>query len=121
MAKKKKRSEDDGPPAIGEWIVTFSDCMTLLLCFFVLLLTFSSFDEEALKRIAQTTGAKYYRAVDTESLQEAYAEINELEVTEIELGDYFEHKDGFMPYAVAGTLAILASVFSRRRWYETIP
>lgn len=83
--------------------------------------TAEGIDEDALKRIAETTGAKYYRAVDTESLQEAYAEINELEVTEIEMGDYFEHKDGFMPYAVAGTLAILASVFSRRRWFETIP
>lgn len=50
MAKKRETSGDDGPPGVGEWIVTFSDCMTLLLCFFVLLLTFSSFDEEALKR-----------------------------------------------------------------------
>jgi len=50
MAKKRTQSEDDGPPGVGDWIVTFSDCMTLLLCFFVLLLTFSSFDEESLKR-----------------------------------------------------------------------
>lgn len=50
MARKKRRSQDDGPPGVGDWIVTFSDCMTLLLCFFVLLLTFSSFDEESLKR-----------------------------------------------------------------------
>ncbi|NIA12903.1 MAG: VWA domain-containing protein [Nitrospiraceae bacterium] len=83
--------------------------------------TAEGIDEEALKRIAETTGGQYYRAVDTESLQEAYAEINELEVTEIEMGDYFEHKDGFMPYAVLGSLAMLASVFSRRRWFESIP
>ena len=49
MAKKKEATVED-PPGVGEWIVTFSDCMTLLLCFFVLLLTFSSFDEDALKR-----------------------------------------------------------------------
>ena len=49
MASDKKQPE---PPAqtVGEWIVTFSDCMTLLLCFFVLLLTFSSFDENAMQR-----------------------------------------------------------------------
>ena len=32
-------------------MVTFCDCMTLLLCFFVLLLTFSSFEEIALDRL----------------------------------------------------------------------
>ena len=46
---RKKPEESSGP---GEWIVTFSDCMTLLLCFFVLLLTFSSFDEVELQKLA---------------------------------------------------------------------
>ena len=51
MAQKAARKGDEAPTqSIGEWIVTFSDCMTLLLCFFVLLLTFSSFDEAALQR-----------------------------------------------------------------------
>jgi len=49
-AQDNKPVEDEAAPSVGEWIVTFSDCMTLLLCFFVLLLTFSSFDEESLKR-----------------------------------------------------------------------
>lgn len=51
MAKREKKTEE-GPPGPGEWIVTFSDCMTLLLCFFVLLLTFSSFDEVELQKLA---------------------------------------------------------------------
>lgn len=50
MAKEKKQTKEDGPAEVGEWIVTFSDCMTLLLCFFVMLLTFSSFDEQSLQR-----------------------------------------------------------------------
>ncbi len=53
MARKKPSPPtDDGPPGPGSWIVTFSDCMTLLLCFFVLLLVFSSFDEVSLKKLA---------------------------------------------------------------------
>ena len=52
MPQKKRQSGDDGPPGPGSWIVTFSDCMTLLLCFFVLLLSFSSFDPEQLQRLA---------------------------------------------------------------------
>ena len=51
----KQQEENNGP---GDWIVTFSDCMTLLLCFFVLLLTFSSFDSVALKKLS---GAYNYR------------------------------------------------------------
>ena len=50
-AKKKTRSSDE-PPGTPTWMVTFSDCMTLLLCFFVMLVTFSSFDESSLRRIA---------------------------------------------------------------------
>jgi chemotaxis protein MotB len=46
MARKKKKPDDGGPGGAPEWMVTFSDCMTLLLTFFVLLLSFSSFDEK---------------------------------------------------------------------------
>ena len=78
-------------------------------------------DEEALKRIAEISGGEYYRATDTDSLREAYAEINKLETTEVELNDYYEHKEGFVPYAGVGALCLLASGFSRRRWFEAIP
>ena len=42
--RAKKHVEEDAPSGAPEWMVTFSDCMTLLLTFFVLLLSFSSFD-----------------------------------------------------------------------------
>jgi len=45
MARVKKQAESDDNPGAPEWMVTFSDCMTLLLTFFVLLLSFSSFDD----------------------------------------------------------------------------
>ncbi|UCG46535.1 MAG: hypothetical protein JSU94_13635 [Phycisphaerales bacterium] len=41
--RQPELQEQQGAP---EWMVTFSDCMTLLLTFFVLLLSFSSFDEK---------------------------------------------------------------------------
>ena len=44
MNRTKKQAESDGPPGAPQWMVTFSDCMTLLLTFFVLLLSFASFD-----------------------------------------------------------------------------
>lgn len=78
-------------------------------------------DEEAMKRIADITGAKYYRATDAESLQEAYREIDELERTEIEVGETFKFDDAFAPYAALGAVFMGASVFTRRRWFEPIP
>ncbi len=49
--KQKPPEEDAGAP---EWMVTFSDCMTLLLTFFVLLLSFSSFDNKIFHEIRDT-------------------------------------------------------------------
>jgi chemotaxis protein MotB len=49
MARQRPEVEEeeqvDGAP---EWMVTFSDCMTLLLTFFVLLLSFAGFGENVL-------------------------------------------------------------------------
>ncbi len=54
----KKNQDTDGGQGAPEWMVTFSDCMTLLLTFFVLLLSFSSFDEkEFFKRTSCFRGA----------------------------------------------------------------
>lgn len=44
MAKKKKRQEESG--GVPEWMVTYGDMMTLLLCFFVLLFSMSEIKKE---------------------------------------------------------------------------
>ena len=48
MARKKKQEEPEGIPA---WLVTFSDLVTLLLTFFVLILSMSSMDKVLLTEI----------------------------------------------------------------------
>lgn len=52
MARKK--TEDNGPAGAPEWMLTFSDCMTLLLTFFVLLMSFASFDDETIPELGKT-------------------------------------------------------------------
>ncbi|HOF40633.1 MAG TPA: VWA domain-containing protein [Candidatus Hydrogenedentes bacterium] len=78
-------------------------------------------DEESLQKIAEITGGRFYRATDTKSLIGAYEEINELEATEIEIGDYYEYEEGFFPWALFGGALMCAAVISRRLWFEPIP
>ncbi|TVS07830.1 MAG: hypothetical protein EA423_03150 [Phycisphaerales bacterium] len=56
MARKKKQRQEAGVP---EWVVTYGDLMSLLLCFFILLAAFSELKQPR----------EYRRAV--ESIQEA--------------------------------------------------
>jgi chemotaxis protein MotB len=51
VGRAKKQEESDEARGAPEWMVTFSDCMTLLLTFFVLLLSFSSFDDRIFRRL----------------------------------------------------------------------
>ncbi|MEM7277581.1 MAG: MotB family protein [Pseudomonadota bacterium] len=49
--------EGDGPPAdegggVPAWVMTFADLMTLLMCFFVLLLAFSEMDIQKFKQLS---------------------------------------------------------------------
>ncbi len=44
-----KKEEDGGVPA---WVMTFADLMTLLMCFFVLMLAFSEMDAAKFKQLA---------------------------------------------------------------------
>jgi len=44
--------EDDAPRGTPAWMATFADLMSLLMCFFVLLLSFSEMDVEKFKQIA---------------------------------------------------------------------
>lgn len=50
MARKKKK---DGGGGGAGWLVTYSDLMTLLLCFFVLLYGMSTVDEGKMQQVAQ--------------------------------------------------------------------
>ncbi len=51
MGFPRKQQEPDEAPGAPEWMVTFSDFMTLLLTFFVLLLSFSSFDDRVFRKL----------------------------------------------------------------------
>jgi Ca-activated chloride channel family protein len=53
-------------------------------------------DEEMLEETAQLTGGRYFRATDRESLERIYAEIDELETTEIEVQHFTRYGELFV-------------------------
>jgi len=47
--KKKKKNDDDEMPGSPAWMATFSDMMTLLMCFFILIMSFSTMELDKFK------------------------------------------------------------------------
>jgi len=73
-------------------------------------------DEKTLTQVAEATGGRYFRATDTKSLQEIYAEIDRMETTEIELEHYGAYLELFPGFAVAalGLLALETALSTTR-------
>lgn len=63
-------------------------------------------DEAALKKIAEITHARYFRATDLKSLEETYQAIDQMEKTKIELNQYTRYEEKFQPFLVLGLLAL---------------
>lgn len=63
-------------------------------------------DETSLRKIADTTGARFFRARDLETLEDVYAEIDQLEKTEIEVERFTRFDERFMGWAIAGILLL---------------
>ena len=56
-------------------------------------------DEETLEKVAQTTGGKYFRATDTDSLMGIYQEIDQLEKTKVESKNFTDYRElAVQPY-----------------------
>jgi Ca-activated chloride channel homolog len=64
-------------------------------------------DEETLEKIAETSGGRYFRAVDKDALADIYAEIDQLERTDITELKYLQYEE-FFSYFVAAALGCLA-------------
>lgn len=63
-------------------------------------------DEDMLKKIAATTRARYFRATDTASLREIYAEIDRSEKTAFEAPEFLDYRELY-PWLAWPALALL--------------
>jgi len=88
-------------------------------------------DEPTLQNIADITGGNYYRATDTDSLKQIYAEIDQLETTEIEARHLVDFRElAVQPYPQPGWtwpplllvafVALLGRVLLENTWLNEV-
>ena len=78
-------------------------------------------DEATLKRLAEKTDGQYFNAQDTEALKRVYAEIDQLEKTEVEGRLYTEYREVFGFPMVTGVLCVLACIILDTTWLRSLP
>jgi Ca-activated chloride channel family protein len=78
-------------------------------------------DEESLINIASKTEGKYFRATDTKSLKEIYAEIDRMEKSPIEEKGYMEYRELFPIFLTIALALLLLEVLLRNTILRKIP
>lgn len=78
-------------------------------------------DEPLLTQMAEVTGGKYFRATGNKKLEEIYKEIDKLEKSKIDVQQFSRRSEEFLPFAIAGILFLLASLFLRVTIFRNIP
>jgi Ca-activated chloride channel family protein len=74
-----------------------------------------------LQEIAQTTGAKYFRATDRESLKNIYEQIDGLEKSDVKVLDRSEYKELFPYFLIPGLILIFTEILLSNTRLRRIP
>ena len=78
-------------------------------------------DEATLKKIAEITNGKYYRATSKESLGEIYSEIDKLERTKLHARQFSAYNEEYQIFALIALLSLLLEVVLRNTVLRKIP
>lgn len=78
-------------------------------------------DEETLRRIAERTGGRYFRATDTERLEEIYREIDALEKSGHEAVEFADYEELYVWLAAAAFGLLAGELLLRQTWLRTLP
>ncbi|MCS6772054.1 MAG: VWA domain-containing protein [Kiritimatiellae bacterium] len=68
----------------------------------------SDVDVATLQRVAEITGASFFRATDMEALNRTFEEIDRMEKTEIEVEHFVRWDERFQPFLAAAILLLIA-------------
>ena len=78
-------------------------------------------DEATLKKIAQITDGKYYRATSKESLGEIYSEIDKLERTKLHARQFSAYNEEYQIFALMALLSLMLEIILRNTILRKIP
>lgn len=78
-------------------------------------------DETTLKKIAEITNGKYYRATSKESLGEIYSEIDKLERTKLHARQFSAYNEEYQIFALIALLSLLLEIVLRNTVLRKIP
>ena len=78
-------------------------------------------DEDTLKKIAEMTGGQYFRAADTDSLRDIYAQIDKLEKTKITEKGFKQYDPLFWRYTDAALILLAFELILTNTLFLKIP
>jgi Ca-activated chloride channel family protein len=78
-------------------------------------------DEGLLKKIAGETGGQYFRAIDKESLQEIYHQIDRLEKSDIEVVTRTRYEEQFIYFILASLFFLAMDIILRYTYLRSFP
>mgnify|MGYP005814513419 CR=1 FL=1 len=81
----------------------------------------SFLDEELLRKIADETEGRYFRAVDKEGLQKIYAQIDQLEKSKIEYISFKRYKELYLPFMLAALGFLFLEIVLRYSFFRKFP
>lgn len=79
------------------------------------------FDEEALRQIATVSGGEYFRATNTQSLEEIFGEIDKLEKSKVEVEKIAQYTDLFPWFLMLGLTLLSGEVLLSQTIWRRLP
>jgi Ca-activated chloride channel family protein len=81
----------------------------------------TNIDEATLKKIAERTGGRYFRARSGEELEQIYEEIDQLEKTEIQVASHIQYTELFQWFTYAGLAVFLLELLLATTYFRKLP
>lgn len=78
-------------------------------------------DEPTLRRIADETGGRYFRATNTKALEDIYRQIDAMEKTEAKATEHVEYNELFAWFLIPGLALLVAEIVLTTTVLRTIP
>jgi len=84
-------------------------------------LVLTKLDEDTLRRIANETSARYFRATDEKKLSQIYEEISKLETTKLNVKRYIRHNELTAYFLLPAAILLLLEIILSNTRFRKIP